>query len=328
MTKKIGLYGIGNGIMDLLLKVSEQDFAKLGFEKKSYRLLEEAEQLMILDKIKGYQPTLASGGSVANSVIGYAQLGGKAAFSCCLADDQYGHFYKNEMMRFGIDINTKLVPNESTGTCLVAVTPDGERTMSTCLAVSAKLSQDLINPEMIKNAEYVYLEGYLLANPANGQPVVKHSLDLCKQFGTKVAFTISDKFIVDIFRSALDPVLSQVDLFFANEDEAKAVTGQNDRAQSYNALKKLGKDFVMTAGADGAYIYMSGKDYHCPAFECAPLDLTGAGDMFSGAFIYGITHGQSVENSARGACFLAMKVISQIGARLHEGADKYWQEVV
>jgi sugar/nucleoside kinase (ribokinase family) len=235
-------------------------------------------------------------------------------------------FYTSEFEELGIDIGNPVIVNESTGTCICLVTPDAERTMRTCLAVSSHLAAKHIDERRVASSEWLFIEGYVFANPDTGQTAIREAIKVAKKNGTKVAITCSDAFVVQVFGNALREALKDADLFFCNEGEACAVAGAKTAEEAFKKLDGLVPSTVVTNGPHGAYIRHDGVETHVPAFPSEPKDLTGAGDMFAGSFLYGITHGVSPEKSARAAGYLSHKVISQIGARLHHGTRQFWDE--
>jgi sugar/nucleoside kinase (ribokinase family) len=326
--KEFQLCGLGNAIVDIFLELSDREFADLGFERGTMRLVELAEQKALLARFHDREPRLVSGGSVANSIIAFSQLGGKAAFIGCVGDDRYGLFYQTEFEELDIDIGNPIIVNETTGTCVAIITPDAERTMRTCLAVSSHLAARHVDETRIKNSEWLFIEGYVFANPATGQGAIREAVRIAKQNGVQVALTCSEAFIVQVFGAAFFEALKSADLLFCNETEACAVTKASSAEEAFAKLKGVVRAAVVTAGAKGVYVRYGGVEAHVPAFACEPKDLTGAGDMLAGAFLYGITHGVAPEKAARGACYLAMKVITQVGARLHHGTKQFWQEAL
>ncbi|MCO6432457.1 MAG: adenosine kinase [Deltaproteobacteria bacterium] len=328
MTKRFDVCGIGNGIMDILVRVSDEEFAQTGFQKGGADLVNVAQQRALLEQFKDHNPTLASGGSVANSIFAVAQLGGKAALATSLGDDRYGMYFDQECEAIGIELGNPLTVGETTGTCLVMITPDSERTMRTCLAVSAALSARHIDEEVISASKWIFVEGYLFANQENGHAAIRRALELARRHDCRVAVTLSDEWIVNLHPDFLASVLDASDLIFANENEACSLTGTSSREQAFEAACKRYKNFLMTAGEQGAQMYFDGRSANIPAFACKPVDLTGAGDIFAGAFLYGITQGIAPESAVRGGCFLASKVISRIGARLHTGTREHWDEAL
>jgi sugar/nucleoside kinase (ribokinase family) len=320
--------GIGNALVDIFLDVSDAEFATLGFERGSMRLIEADQQKALLDRFHGRDLRLASGGSVANSVIAMSQLGGRAAYIGCVGDDRYGLFYKSEFDELKIDIGNPVLVGETTGTCLCVITPDAERTMCTSLAVAGHLGARHVDAERIKNSEWVFLEGYSVANPQNGQGAVREAARVARANGTKIALTCSEAFVVTVFGDVFSAVLQQADLLFANASEARALTRAQTAAEAFAKLKGMVPSAVVTDGANGAYVRHRGVEAHVPAFRCEPKDLTGAGDMLAGAFLYGITHDVPADWALRGANFLAMKVICQVGARLHHGTRQFWDQAL
>ena len=318
--------GLGNAIVDIFLEISEQDFARLGYQRGTMTLVDLPEQQTLLDQYRKHEPKLVSGGSVGNSIIAFSQLGGKAAFIGCVGDDRYGLFYAREFEELGIDIGNPIIVNEFTGTSVCIITPDAERTMRTCLAVAGHLAARHVDEERVKNSEWLFLEGYVFANPATGQTAIQEALRLAKKHGTKIAVTCSDAFVPQVFGEPLNAALQQAELVFCNETEACALTGASSAAEAFEKLKAKIPSAVVTNGPHGAYIRHGGVETHVPAVPSEPKDLTGAGDMFAGAFLYGITHGIAPATAARAANFLSHKVITQVGARLHQGTKQFWDE--
>ncbi|HEY7423923.1 MAG TPA: adenosine kinase [Gemmataceae bacterium] len=324
--REFQLYGLGNALVDIFVELSDEEFAALAFERGSMRLVEPAEQKTLLERFEKREPRLVSGGSVANSIIAFAQLGGQAAFLGCVGDDRYGLFYKTEFDELGVEIGNPIVVGQTTGTCVCLITPDAERTMRTCLGVSSHLSAQYVDERRLKEAEWLFVEGYVLANPQTGQGAVREALRLARRHGVRVALTCSEAFVVSQFHGAFFETLDQTDLLFCNAAEACAVTGKANAEKAFAALAGRVSSALVTDGPNGAYVRHGGVEAHVPAFACQPVDLTGAGDMLAGAFLYGISHGVSADRAARAACYLAMKVITQVGARLHHGTRRFWEE--
>lgn len=326
MPREYQLCGLGNAIVDIFLELSDAEFAALGFERGTMRLVDHAEQDRLLTAFAAGEPRLVSGGSVANSVIGFSQLGGDAAFIGCVGDDRYGLHYEREFEQLGIQFVNPPLVGETTGTCVAILTPDAERTMRTCLAVSAHLAERHVDEARIAASDWLFVEGYVFANPATGQGAIRKALAAAKRHGTKVALTCSEAFVPEAFGDAFFAALKQADLLFANATEAQAVTKTGSAPAAFAKLKDLVPNCVVTDGPHGAHVRFGGTECHVPAYPCHPKDLTGAGDMFAGGFLYGVTHGLDPATAARGANFLAMKVITQLGARLHHGTREHWAE--
>lgn len=328
MAKEFDVCGLGNALVDILLELTDEEFGPLAFEKGTMRLVEPAEQKLLLGRFGEHEAKLVSGGSVANSIIACSQLGGRGAFIGCVGDDRYGLHYTDEFEQLSIDFCNQPLVGETTGTCVSIITPDAERTMRTSLAVSSHLAARHVPADRIAASEWLFVEGYVFANPNTGQHAIKEALKAAKAGGTKVAVTCSEAFVPQVFGDAFHAALKQTDLLFCNAAEAMSVTGATTAADAFAALKSVVPNCVVTDGPNGAFIRFGGEEHHVAAFPCDPKDLTGAGDMFAGTFLYGITHGVAPAKAARAANFLAMKVITQIGARLHHGTKQYWTNAI
>src|SRR5438132_6531275 len=246
--KEFQLCGLGNALVDIFLEISEAEFASLGFERGTMRLVDLAEQKTLLERYQKHEPKLVSGGSVANSVIAFSQLGGAAAFIGCVGDDRYGLFYAGEFEELGIDIGNPIIVNEATGTCICIVTPDAERTMRTCLAVASHLSAHHVDEQRIKDSEWLFIEGYVFANPATGQTAIREAIKIARQHGTKIAVTCSEAFIPQVFGDPLNQALDHADLLFCNEAEASSLGNARNAEEAFSKLKGRIPSLVLTNG--------------------------------------------------------------------------------
>src|SRR5262245_29297518 len=286
--REFHLIGLGNSLVDILLELTEQEFVPLAFEKGTMRLVESPEQQKLLAAFRDHEPRLVSGGSVANSVIACSQLGGKGAFIGCVGDDRYGLHYANEFADLQIDFANPPLVGETTGTCASIITPDAELTMRTCLAVSSHLAARHVPADKIAAAEWLFVEGYVFANPHTGQHAIREAIRAARAAGTSIALTCSDAFVPQVFGDAFHEALKQSDLLFCNAVEAIAVAGGADARHAFGKLKGVVPSCVVTDGPNGAFVRHAGQEFHVPAFPCHPEDLNGAGDMFTGAFLYGM----------------------------------------
>jgi sugar/nucleoside kinase (ribokinase family) len=328
MTKSYDVAGVCNALVDLFADVSNEQFDALGFPKGTMRLVEANEQTSVLKQLGATPVKMQSGGSVANSLIAVAQLGGKSAMMCSLSDDSYGKFFLDECVKMGIHLPGPLKQGGASGTCLSLITPDAERTMRTNLGVAIEVGLKHINQKTIADSSWLFLEGYVFSNSDDGRAGLLDAIRIAQETDTKVAVTCSEPWVVSTFSEPLWKALSQADLVFANEEEAAALSGATDIKAAGESLSKKFPHVVITAGPRGAYLWWHGEHLHVPAFPCEPRDLTGAGDMFAGAFLYGITHGYSPGEAATRACFLARDVISQVGARLTGDVKSRWAEAL
>jgi sugar/nucleoside kinase (ribokinase family) len=329
MSKRLALVGVGNAITDILVQVDQATFDTFGLKRGSFQLVSPEQQERLLEALEGRQMSLISGGAVCNSIILASQLGISSAFVCRVGDDRYGLHYLQELSTLGIEVPSPPIVRERSGTSVIMITPDGERTMSTCLQASADLNSGDLSGGAIESAAWVFIEGYLLGNGKEGQGAVRRAIELARSSGTKIALTLAAPFIVEVFRDIVSDILPSVDLVFANHEEAMVYTKTDSVQASIAALSKECPHTVVTEGAQGVHIIHGGERHHVPAVPCTPVDLTGAGDAFAGGYLYGLHTGASIAESATGACYLASKVIGRIGARLpHGAAQTYWREVV
>lgn len=325
--KSIDVTGVCNGIVDVFADISEAELASLNYEKGTMRLVEASDQVSLLQGLGAKNPLMRSGGSVANSMITLAQLGGKGALCCHLGEDQYGRFYRDECVSLGMKVPVPLSKDHSTGTCVVLLTPDAERTMRTALGASLGLAPMHIDAQVIADSHWLFVEGYVFSNSDQGREAIKAAIGAAREGNTKIAITCSEPWVVNAFGEHLNAALDHTHLVFANEEEAGALAGATGVIESGRKLKDRFPHVVITAGPRGAYLWWEGEEIHVPGFPCEPRDLTGAGDTFAGAFLYGISAGLKPYDAAHRACFLARHVISQIGARLDGDVKGLWSSV-
>lgn len=325
MNRKYDVVGIGNALVDIEFVVKDDFFEKHDIEKGLMTLVDEERQDHLMKVIDTEHAKKQCGGSAANTVIAVSQFGGKSYYSCKVADDELGRFFMKDMKEAGVDNN--LDPNnlESgiTGKCLVMVTEDAERTMNTFLGITQDFSSKEVKESAIKDAEYLYIEGYLITSP-NAREAMKRAKRVAEQSGTKVALTFSDPSMVKYFKEGFDDVIgASVDLLFANEEEARLYTGKQDLKEAREELKKVARRFVITMGKNGAMIFDGDTFIDIEPYQTVSIDSNGAGDMFAGAFIYGITNGHSYASSGKLASMASSKIVSQFGPRLkwHEAKE-------
>lgn len=258
------------------------------------------------------------GGSAANSIIAVSQFGGSSYYSCKVANDDLGNFYKKDLSANGVDSNLQTEELESgiTGKCLVMTTEDASRTMNTFLGITADYSRSEIKEDALKNSQYLYIEGYLVTSE-NGQDAMKHAKKLAEENNVKTALTFSDPAMVKYFRDQMISVVgSGVDLLFCNEEEAMLYTGKDNLSEAQEALKQSAKKFVITLGEKGATIFDGEAFIDIEPHKAEAIDTNGAGDLFAGAFMYGITNGKSYSDAGKLASIASSKVVTQFGPRL------------
>lgn len=325
MTKKYDVYGIGNALVDMEYEVHDEFFTKNKIDKGLMTLVDEDRQKVLIEALGGLPLKQQCGGSAANTIIAVAQFGGKSFYSCKVANDATGDFYFQDLKDTGVDSNLQKQVRVSgtTGKCLVLVTPDAERTMNTFLGITATLSKSEVDAEAIKNSNYLYIEGYLVASPT-GKEAAVHARQIAEQNGVKTALTFSDVNMVKFFKDGLVEMMGkQVDLLFCNESEALAFVGVTNLMIAREELKKVAKTFVITRGENGAIIFDGTTFIDIEPYKVKAIDSNGAGDMYAGSFLYALTHGHTYASSGKLASLAASKVVSQYGPRLkwHETQD-------
>ena len=318
MVKKYDVTGIGNALVDIEFEVSDTFLDKYSIEKGLMTLVDEDRQGTLMTAINTKTSKLQSGGSAANSVIAVSQFGGKAYYCCKVGDDELGKFFIDDLRDSGVNHNLDPFKLEKgiTGKCLVMVTADAERTMNTFLGITQKFSKSELNKEAIKASKYLYIEGYLITSD-NAKEAMLEARKIAEENDVKVALTFSDPAMVKYFGEAFKDVIgSGVDLLFANEEEAMLYTGKDNLAEAREAMKKIARHFVITQGKNGAMIYDGDTFIDIEAYPTVAVDSNGAGDMFAGAFMYGITNGHSYASSGKLASMASSKIVSQFGPRL------------
>lgn len=313
------VYGLGNALLDIQCEVDEHFLNKHDIAKGLMTLVEHERQCEIIDLLgEDRIHKISSGGSLANSMMVLQHFGGKGFYSCNIARDEAGDHYYREMKAAGLDTNfdTQERNHGNTGRCLVKITPDADRTMTTFLGVSVELSEDHLNHDALRRAKYLYLEGYLTASEPAHKAAVK-AKSIATQHGVKVALTLSDPTMVSGFKDQFLELLDDpIDLLFCNEDEAKEFTNTNTLEEAVEALKKYAKTFAVTIGPKGSLLYDGQQFIHVPATEEKPIDTVGAGDMFAGAFLYGLTNGMSWRMAGELANLTSSKVVTIYGPRV------------
>lgn len=310
------VYGIGHGIVDKQVKITDSELEDLRLSKGFMELADQAEQARILAYLGQRDSEFHAGGSAANTIVGIAQMGGAVAYTCSLGSDDLGQQYAADFTQLGIHITSQHTPQTQTGMCLVMVTPDGERTMKTYLGASVQLTPAGVDETLIAQSEWLYLEGYLLTGESTRASAF-HALELARKHGTKVAYSFSDGFVVAGFLEYVKRIVTTyADLVFANELEAAAYTGQRDPQASLRAIVQDCAHACVTCSENGSYIHYDGVTSYVPAFTAQPVDLTGAGDMYAAGVLYGLARQAPPARAATLGARAASYVVGQMGARL------------
>ena len=305
--------GIGNAIVDVICKVDDNFLIKNNLTKSTMKLIDEAEFKKLSLNLK-IEKTIA-GGSVANSIVGLAQLKNDVSFIGKINDDKFGLSYEksliSENVKYFYNKKKELIP---TGTCLILITPDSERTMCTFLGISGKITPNDLNDDEIKKSEIIFLEGYLWDE---GGP--KHAFNKALSLKNKSAMTLSDKFCVDRHKNSfLNLVKNNLDITFANEQEILSLINGKSFKDAINFAKEQKKLIIITRSDKGSIAINDGEIVECSSQKNLKIvDLTGAGDLFAAGFLHGYINNKNLKESLEKGTEMASKIIQILGARLN-----------
>ena len=306
------ILGIGNAIVDVICKVEDKFISKNNLTKSTMKLVDEIEFKKLLSTLK-IEETI-SGGSVANSIVGLSQLGNKVGFIGKVSDDDLGNKYEQGLKKENVQyFYSKKKESISTGTCLILITPDSERTMVTFLGTAGKINENDIDKSAVKDSEILFLEGYLWDE---GEP--KKAFEKAINSSNKVAMSLSDLFCVERHKPHfLELVKNKLDITFANEQEIMSLIDVKKFDDVINFAKKINKLVVITRGDKGAIAINKSEVVECSSKKDLQIkDLTGAGDLFAGGFLHGLINNKSTRESLETGTEMSSKIIQIIGARL------------
>jgi len=306
---------IGNAMVDIIASVDEGFLTEHNLTKASMMLVDDGRSAYLRSKVAAN--VMSSGGSVANTSHGLASLGGRAGFIGKIADDDLGGVFSNDLHQAGVSFFPASKDHGlPTGRCVIVVTPDGQRTMSTYLGAGAVLCPADINKAAVQSAEWVFLEGYLF-DQDDAKEAFRVAAQYAHEAGRKVALTLSDSFCVQRHHADFYAlVCDDVDLLFANEHELAVLFGTDDFAASVQVLRDKCPLAVVTRSKQGSVVITADDYIEVPALPVDPIiDATGAGDMYAAGFLYGLTHEKSLEQSAEIGTICAAEVIMHMGPR-------------
>lgn len=312
------VYGLGNALVDIEFEVSPELLQELEIDKGVMTLIDEERHHVLVDRLQDLPMKRACGGSAANTIIAVSQFGGKTFYSCKVANDETGKFYQEDLIDCGVDTNLQHHEPEAgiTGKCLVLVTPDADRTMNTFLGITGNFSTVELMPEAIADSEYTYIEGYLVTGPDAKEAAIK-ARELAQAAGRKAAFTLSDYNMVKFFKQGLLDIIGPgVDFLFANESEALGMAETEDIQDAINYLKTLASAFAVTRGPNGSLIFDGENLLEIDPVSVKAVDTVGAGDMYAGALLYGITHGLGYAQAGKLASLASAKLVMSLGPRM------------
>ena len=315
MPVKYDVVALGNAIMDVIAQVDDDFLVKHDIPKARTNLI-TPERCDYLYNALPASRVETSGGSAGNTIAGLMSLGGKAAFMGKVADDQIGSAYVADMQTIGADFFGKpLTGGLTTARSMIAVTPDGERSMNTFLGASTEFAANDVDAGAVAAGEWLYLEGYLFDKPA-AKTAFTHASEVAKSAGRKVAITMSDVFCVDRHRdSFVHLIRTHCDLVFANEAELMAIYQTDNFEEALNQIRNDSQIAAITRSSKGSVIVSGSDTWTAPVTSAPVVDATGAGDQYAAGVLYGITHGLSLQESARLGNLCAGEVISHIGPR-------------
>ena len=311
------IYALGNALVDMEYEVSADDLKRLGIDKGVMTLVDEAHQLRIMEHLREHHHQRGSGGSAANSVIALSQLGGRGYYACKVADDELGHFYMKDLRDGGVGTTDgTYLEKGDTGRCVVLVTPDSDRTMCTYLGISGNLSVHEVEVNALHAAKWFYTEGYLVTSDTARVAAIE-ARKAAEHAGVRTALSLSDPNMVKFFKDGLKEMIGDgVDLIFANEEEAMGMAESDNLNEAVDYLKTLSKEFAITRGPKGALVFDGQELIDIDAVKVEPVDTVGAGDMFAGAYLYGLTQGWSHKRAGDLASAASAKLVTSLGPRL------------
>jgi sugar/nucleoside kinase (ribokinase family) len=314
--RRLDVLAIGNAIVDVIADADDALLKREGMVKGAMRLIDEAEAIRLYAEMGPGRE--ASGGSAANTVAGMAALGCHTGFIGQLANDQLGGIFAHDIQSLGVEFDTPARRDiGATGVCLILVTPDAQRTMNTHLGAAQRLAPEAVRPAAIADSKILYLEGYLW-DPEEPRAAMRRAIEAARAVGTRVAFTLSDGFVVERHRADIEALIDagEIDILFANEAEAAALTGASGFDEAVAAIAGRVPTAVVTRGEKGA-IAISGE--HRAHVDAEPIerlvDTTGAGDLFAAGFLAGEARGLGLDASLRLGAIAAAEVIQHYGAR-------------
>ena len=304
--------GIGNAIVDILCRVDDNFLNKHSLTKSTMKLIEEKEFRSLLSSLNIEQTI--SGGSVANSIVGLSQLGNNVGFIGKVNKDQLGQKYEDGLVKENVEyIYSKKDETLPTGTCLILITPDSERTMCTYLGIAGKINENDIDAEVIKKSEITFLEGYLWDE---GEP--KSAFNKAIKNSNKVAMSLSDLFCVERHKNNfLDLVKNKLDITFANEQEISSLIDAKNFEEVILFCKQVRKLIVITRGEKGSVAINSDEVFECQSEKNLKIvDLTGAGDLFAAGYLHGYINDFTIQDSLKKGTEISSQIIQKIGARI------------
>lgn len=311
--------GMGNALVDMMTQIDNDNFlTENNLPKGSMQLVDYNTSSAVLKAAEGFKKSMASGGSAANTIHGLAKLGIEAAFIGKVGEDAMGEFFKNDLIKSKID-SQLLFSNSPSGVAAALVSPDAERTFATFLGAAVELGASDLSKDMFEGYDIFHIEGYLVQN----HELIETAIDLAKQSGCRVSIDLASYNVVEDNLEFLQKMVKNVDIVFANEEEAKAFTGMEPEA----ALNKIAEEVeiaVVKIGSKGSMVKHNGQIYKAGVIKANSIDTTGAGDLYASGFIYGMSKNLTFDQCATIGAIVAGNVIEVIGAKMD---NKRWENI-
>lgn len=319
----LDVFAIGNALVDQEYAVDDDFVGATNLQKGTMQLCDATQQAQLVEQLHHAQQNQhathqgqSSGGSAANSIFAVAALGAKGFYACRVGQDALAQFYLKDLAQAGVQTSQQSLSTGQTGTCIVMVTPDAERTMYTHLGTSTELGQAQVDYTALAQAKWLYIEGYLATSPTAIQ-AVQQARQIAQQHGVKIALSLSDPAMVQYAQQGLAALIDDgVDMMFCNEQEALMYSQTECKEDAATALLQKAETVLITLGAAGVYIATKQQRLTVEGIDAKAIDSNGAGDAFAGAVLFALTQNQSLVQAAKLANHVAAAVVSQYGARL------------
>lgn len=316
MSKKI--LGIGNALVDILINVDDNFLLNQKLQKGSMQLVEKERVEELLKQLEHMPIQYASGGSAANTIYGLSCLGATTGYIGKIGNDSLGNFFSNDLQKQNIN-PILLSSNTPTGTALTLITPDSERTFATYLGAALELNANDLQPQFFSGYQILHFEGYLVYN----HELIYKAIELASQYNLEISIDLASYNIVESNREFLQKVINRVDIVFANEQEAKALT-QLEPEKAVEHISQMCRVAIVKIGARGSWIMTNGKKYFIEPYPVNSIDSTGAGDLYASGFLYGYANNWPWEACGKLGSLIASRVIQVIGAKI---SPQHWEEI-
>ncbi|MBI9103525.1 MAG: adenosine kinase [Spirochaetales bacterium] len=319
MPDKIDVYGIGNVLMDILVRVEEQDIVDLGLSKGTMHLTDGEERDKIVEFVRNHEAVYSCGGSAPNTTITLSSLGIPSGLSGKIGHDDFGRKYNARLAEHGVS-SFLAEGNGDTGSSVIMVTPDSERTMNTSLCINSEYSVDNINPEAIRQADYFFFTGYMWDTPSQKAALLK-AIEIAKEAGTKIVFDAADPFAVRRAEGEFHKLIEEhFDIVLANAEEARIMFNGEDPQTAVDHLAGICDIAIVKDGSRGSIVKSGSEKYIIPVNRVEAVDTTGAGDIYAAGFIYGLCKKWDLQKSGLFASYLASQIVTFTGAQFSTDA--------